>query len=226
MACLYLVATPIGNLGDITLRALETLKAVDVIACEDTRHSLKLLTHYGIKKPLVACYAYDEEKGAARILGLLSEGKEVAYVSDAGTPGLSDPGALAVRKAREAGHRVIPIPGPSAFSALVSAAGIGGRAFLFEGFLSPKPGRRRSRLAELMAREEAFMVYESPHRIAKLLADIVAIDAERPICLGREMTKLHEEILFAPASELLSRFSGEGEGRGEFSVLVSPGKMA
>jgi 16S rRNA (cytidine1402-2'-O)-methyltransferase len=136
MATLSIVATPIGNLGDITLRALETLKAADVIACEDTRHTLKLLTHFEIRKPLVACYAYEEEKGAARILGLLEEGKHVAYCSDAGTPGLSDPGSLAARKAREAGHRVEPIPGPSAFAALISAAGSGGRTFTFDGFLS------------------------------------------------------------------------------------------
>ena len=222
MATLYLVGTPIGNLGDITLRALETLKAVDTIACEDTRHSLKLLTHFGIRKPLLACHAHDEERGAARILGLLGEGKDVAYVSDAGTPGLSDPGAVAARDARAAGHAVVPIPGPSAFAALVSVAGVGGRAILFEGFLSPKPGRRRSRLAELMAREESFVVYESPFRIGKLLADIVGIDPGRGVCLGREMTKIHEEIVFAPASELLARFGGEGEGRGEFAVLVAP----
>lgn len=226
MSSLYLVATPIGNLGDITIRALDTLKSVDVIACEDTRHSLKLLSHYEIRKPLVACYAHDEEKGAARILALLDEGKDVAYVSDAGTPGLSDPGALAVRKAREAGHRVVPIPGPSAFAALVSAAGLGGRAFLFEGFLSPKAGRRRSRLVNLMAREEAFVVYESPYRIGKLLVDIAAVDPKRMVCIGREMTKLHEEIVLAPVVELLERFPAEEEGRGEFAVLVASAKMA
>jgi len=221
MATLSLVATPIGNLGDITLRALETLKAADVIACEDTRHSLKLLTHYGIRRPLVSCYAYDEEKGAARILGLLAEGKHVAYVSDAGSPGLSDPGSLAVRRAREAGHTVTPIPGASAFAALVSVAGMGGSSILFDGFLSPKPGRRRSRVAELMAREEAFLVYESPHRIVKLLADIVAVDPARRVCVGRELTKIHEEILVVPASEALARFSGDAEVKGEFAVLVS-----
>jgi len=226
MATLSVVATPIGNLGDITLRALETLKSVDVIACEDTRHTLKLLSHYGIRKSLVACYAYDEEKGAARILGLLAEGKNVAYCSDAGTPGLSDPGALAVRKAREAGYKVEPIPGPSAFAALLSAAGLGGRAVLFEGFLSPKPGRRRSRVVELMAREEAFLVYESPHRVAKLLAEVVAVDPERRVCVGREMTKIHEEFVVGPASEALSRFSGDEEPKGEFAVLVAGAKLA
>jgi 16S rRNA (cytidine1402-2'-O)-methyltransferase len=222
MPTLYLVATPIGNLGDITIRALEVLRAVDVIACEDTRHSLKLLSHFEIRKPLLACHAHDEERGAARILGLLAEGKNVAYVSDAGTPGLSDPGSLAVRRVREAGHAIVPLPGPSAFAALVSVAGVRGKSILFEGFLSPRPGRRRTRLGELLSRGEAFVVYESPHRIGKLLADLAAIEPDREVCLGREMTKIHEEIVFATASELLERFGGEGEGRGEFAVLVAP----
>ena len=222
MSSLYVVATPIGNLGDITMRALETLRAVDTIACEDTRHSLKLLSHFDIRKPLVACHANDEERGAARILGLLDEGKNVAYVSDAGTPGLSDPGAAAVRLARSRGHAIVPIPGVSAFSTLVSVSGLPGRSILFEGFLSPKPGRRRSRLAALMARPESFMVYESPYRIAKLLTDIAALDPERPLCIGREMTKLHEEILAGSAGALLGRFGTEG--RGEFAVIVGPGR--
>lgn len=220
MASLYLVATPIGNLADITLRALEVLKAVDSVACEDTRHSLKLLSHFEIRKPLLACHANDEERGAARILALLDEGRDVAYVSDAGTPGLSDPGAAAVRAARGGGHAVVPIPGPSAFASLLSVSGFPGKSVLFEGFLSPKPGRRRARLAELMARPESFLVYESPYRMGKLLADIAAIDPERLLCLGREMTKLHEEILVERAGALVRRFSAEA--RGEFAVLVAP----
>jgi len=222
MSSLYLVATPIGNLGDITIRALEVLRAVDTVACEDTRHSLKLLSHFEIRKPLLACHANDEERGASRICALLDEGKEVAYVSDAGTPGLSDPGAAAVRAARAAGHAVVPIPGASAFSALVSVSGLPGRSILFEGFLSPKPGRRRARLAVLMSRNESFMVYESPFRIGKLLSDIAALDPDRPLCVGREMTKIHEEISLGSAISLLDRF-GEG-GRGEFAVIVGPGK--
>ena len=216
-----MVATPIGNLGDLTLRALEVLRSVDTVACEDTRHSLKLLTHFELRKPLLACHANDEERGAARIVALLDQGKDVAYVSDAGSPGLSDPGAVAVRAARTAGHRVVPIPGASAFSALVSVSGMPGRSILFEGFLSPKPGRRRARLAELMARPESFMVYESPFRIGKLLSDIVAIDSDRQLCIGREMTKIHEEILSGKASTLLERFGAEGKG--EFAVIVGPG---
>ena len=226
MATLSIVATPIGNLGDITLRALETLKAADVVACEDTRHTLKLLSHYEIRKPLVACYAYEEEKGAARILGLLDEGKHVAYCSDAGTPGLSDPGALAAAKAREAGHRVEPIPGPSAFAALLSVAGFGGRTVLFDGFLSPKPGRRRSRVEELLARGENFILYESPHRIGKLLSDIAAVAPGRKVCIGREMTKIYEEFLVMTAQEAAEKYNGTEEARGEFAVLVSGADLA
>ncbi len=225
MGNLFLVATPIGNLGDITLRALETLKNADAIACEDTRHTLKLLTHFGIRKPLLSCHANDEARGAARVLELLETGKTVAYCSDAGTPGLSDPGAVLARMAREAGHAVSPIPGPSAFAALVSASGFGGRAFLFDGFPSPKSGRRATRLRELMERDEAFVMYESPYRIGKLLAGIAAIDAARRVCIGREMTKIHEEFLIGGAGELAARFSEKAEdpamAKGEFSVLVA-----
>jgi len=224
MATLYMVATPIGNLEDITLRAVRVLGEVDAVACEDTRHTLGLLNHLGIKKPLIACYAYEEEKGSARILGLLKEGKAVAYCSDAGTPGLSDPGVMVAAKAREAGYEVVPIPGPSAFAALVSAAGIYHRAITFDGFPSPKPGRRRSRVAELLAREEAFMLYESPHRVVKLLSDIADIDPERRLCVGREMTKLHEEFLSGTAAEVRDALAGRPVVKGELALLVSGAK--
>jgi len=226
MGTLLLVATPIGNLGDITLRALEALRTADAIACEDTRHTLKLLSHYEIRKPLLSFHANDEERGAARVLGLLAEGKTVAYCSDAGTPGLSDPGAVLARKAREAGHGVSPLPGPSAFAALVCASGFGGRSFLFDGFPSPKPGRRRSRLVELMGRPESFVVYESPHRILKLMADIADIDPDRRVCIGREMTKIHEEFPVGSAAELRERLGAAGEPRGEFAVLVAGTDLA
>ncbi len=226
MSTLYMVATPIGNLGDMTYRAVEILKAVDTIACEDTRHTVRLLNHYDIRKPLVACYAYEEEKGAARVAGILGDGKDVAYCSDAGTPGLSDPGRLLAARAREAGHAVVPIPGASAFGALVSACGLPFKAVLFEGFLSPKPGRRRSRVAELMDREDAFVLYESPHRILKLLDDIADIDIERRICVGRELTKLHEELQTGPAGAVRDAFAARERIQGEFSVLVTGGKKA
>lgn len=224
MATLYMVATPIGNLEDITIRAVRMLGEVDAIACEDTRHTLKLLNHLGIKKPLVACYAYEEEKGTSRILGLLEQGKDVAYCSDAGTPCLSDPGILAAVKAREAGHDVVPLPGPSAFAALVSAAGIFYKAVTFDGFPSVKPGKRRSRAAELMSREEAFVMYESPHRIVKLLGDIADIDPERRICVGREMTKIHEEFLCGSASEVRDNLAARPVVKGEIALLVSGAK--
>jgi 16S rRNA (cytidine1402-2'-O)-methyltransferase len=226
MGTLSLVATPIGNLGDITLRALETLRAADAIACEDTRHTLKLLNHFEIRKPLLSCHANDEARGADRILGLLAQGKMVTYCSDAGTPGLSDPGALLARRAREAGHVVSPIPGASAFAALVSAAGMGGRSFLFDGFPSPKSGRRRTRVNELMARPESFMLYESPHRVLALIEDIALADPGRRLCVGREMTKIHEEFLVGSAAEVLETLKSRGEARGEFAVLVAGNELA
>ncbi|HAW86431.1 MAG: 16S rRNA (cytidine(1402)-2'-O)-methyltransferase [Spirochaetes bacterium GWD1_61_31] len=226
MATLYIVATPIGNLEDITLRAVRVLGEVGVVACEDTRHTGQLLHHLGIKKPLVACYAYEEAKGSARVLGLLAGGTDVAYCSDAGTPCLSDPGTLLTKLAREAGHLVVPIPGPSAFAALVSAAGLFFKSVCFDGFLSPKPGRRRSRLTELMEREEAAVLYESPHRIVKLLADIADIDGQRQICVGREMTKLHEEFVAGSAESVYADFAGRQSIKGEFAVLVAAAKKA
>ena len=219
MSTLYIVGTPIGNLGDITLRALETLKSVDAVACEDTRHTLKLLTHFYIRKPLVSCHANDEQRGAEKVVALLGEGKDVAYCSDAGTPGLSDPGALLVREARGAGHEVVPVPGASAFATLISAAGVSGRTFLFDGFLSPKPGKRRVRLAELLARGEPFVLYESPFRIGKLLSDIAAIDSTRIVTIGRELTKIHEEFVEGLASELAARYPAES-AKGEFCLIV------
>ena len=223
---LYIVATPIGNLGDITYRALETFKAVDVIACEDTRHTLQLLNHFEIKKPLVSCRAQNEQVAAQKLVRLLDEGQTVAYASDAGTPGISDPGAVLVDVAREAGHDVVPIPGACAFVSLASVAGSGGKSLLFEGFLSPKPGRRRSRLRELMATGFAFVLYESPFRIVKLLTDIADIQCERRIVVGRELTKLHEEIVEGTAAEVLENFAGRSKILGEFAVFVSGSKNA
>lgn len=221
MSNLYIVATPIGNLGDITFRALETLKSVDVVAAEDTRHTLQLLTHFEIRKPLVSCRSQNEEDAAVKIIAMLDEGKNVAFASDAGTPGVSDPGAVLVKMTREAGHMVIPIPGASAFATLLSVAGPGGKTVVFEGFLSPKPGRRRSRLRELMATGWAFVLYESPYRIVKLLADIADIEYERHVVIGREMTKLHEEIVEGSAGQLLEDFSSRSKILGEFAVFVS-----
>ena len=216
-----MVATPIGNLGDITFRALETFKAVDVVAAEDTRHTLELLTHFDIRKPLISCRAQNEESASQKIIALLDEGQRVAYASDAGTPGVSDPGEVLAGLARKAGHTVVPIPGPSAFAALVSVAGTGGKTLVFEGFLSPKPGRRKKRLQELMARDEAIVLYESPFRIVKLLADVSDIDSGRRVVVGRELTKLHEEITEGTASEVLADYSSREKVLGEFAVFIS-----
>ncbi len=221
MAELYVVGTPIGNLGDITFRAIETLKKVDYIAAEDTRHTLQLLNHFEIKKPLISCRAQNEKFVGEKIVNLLQEGHDVAYASDAGTPGVSDPGAVLVDIVRNAGFNVVPIPGPAAFATLVSVAGTGGKTLVFEGFLSPKPGKRRSRLKELMATGNAIVIYESPFRITKLLSDISDIESERRIVVGRELTKLHEEITSGTAKQLYDDYSSRQTIKGEFAVFIS-----
>ena len=221
MSVLYIIATPIGNLGDISFRAVETLKSVDLVACEDTRRTLKLLNHLGIKVKMLSCRSQNEEFAAEKVINALDQGQNAAYASDAGTPALSDPGAALVRAAVQAGHDVIPIPGPSAFAALLSAAGGRDKTVVFEGFLSPKPGRRKGRLRELMSMEAACVIYESPFRILKLLGDITEIDSERYICLGREMTKIHEEYLRGKAAEVMEELSGKSGQIGEFSLYIS-----
>ncbi|MDR1108076.1 MAG: 16S rRNA (cytidine(1402)-2'-O)-methyltransferase [Spirochaetaceae bacterium] len=221
MSNLYIVGTPIGNLGDVSLRAAETLKTVDLVACEDTRRTLKLLTHLGIRVKVISCRAQNEEFAAGKVIAALNAGQTVAYASDAGTPALSDPGAVLVRLAVEAGHEAIPIPGPSAFASLVSVAGSRDKAVLFEGFLSPRAGRRRSRLRELLARESAFVLYESPFRILNLLEDLAEFDNERYVCVGREMTKVHEEYLRGSAGEIRAALVKKNEQLGEFSVYIS-----
>lgn len=221
MATLFVVATPIGNLGDITHRALETFKTVDVIACEDTRHTLQLLTHFGIRKPLLSVRARNEEIASGRVMDVLAQGQNVAYASDAGTPGLSDPGAVLVRTARAAGHDIVPIPGASAFASLLSVSGSSDKTVIFEGFLSPKPGRRRSRLRELCETGNAFVLYESPYRILKLLTDLAEIEGDRAIVVGRELTKLHEELVTGTAVEARDDFASRDKILGEFSVYVA-----
>jgi 16S rRNA (cytidine1402-2'-O)-methyltransferase len=224
MGTLYIVGTPIGNLGDMSCRGIEVLKTVDLVACEDTRRTMKLLSHFGIRVSLVSCRAGNEARVAEKVTALLGEGKRVAYTSDAGTPALSDPGATLARLAAQAGHEVIPIPGPSAFAALVSVSGGRDKAVIFEGFLSPKPGRRRTRLKELLDMNMAFVVYESPFRILKLLEELADLDKERYICVGREMTKIHEEYLRGSAAEIYAVLAEKSEQMGEFSVFVSGNK--
>lgn len=205
----------------MTYRAVETLKNVDYVAAEDTRHTLQLLNHFEIKKPLISCRAQNEKFAAEKIVKLLDEGNSVAYASDAGTPGISDPGAVLVDCVREGGHNVVPIPGASAFATLISVAGSGGKTLIFEGFLSPKPGKRRSRLRELMSTGDAIIIYESPFRITKLLSDIADIDSTRRVVVGRELTKLHEEIISGSAEELRDDFTNRPSIKGEFAIFIS-----
>ena len=220
MARLYIIGTPIGNLGDISFRAVETLKSVALVACEDTRRTLKLLSHLGIRVRTLSCRSQNEEFAAGKVIAALDEGLAVAYASDAGTPALSDPGAVLARLAVEAGHEVVPIPGPSALAALLSVAGGTDKTVVFEGFLSPKPGRRRSRLRELLAMKAAVILYESPFRVLRLMEDIAEIDPMRYTCIGREMTKVHEEYIRGTAAQVLAALSDRSELIGEFSVFV------
>ena len=224
MSKLYIVATPIGNLEDITLRAITTLREADVIACEDTRHTQTLLTHLGITgKRLIACHAHNEAASSQGIIGLLDQGLSVAYCSDAGTPGVSDPGSRLVRAVREAGFDIVPIPGASASVTLISASGLSGKTFTFEGFLSPKSGRRKARLKELLAREEAFIIYESPFRILKTLGELKELDDSRRLVLGREMTKAFEQFIYGTPSEVISKLAVV---KGEFALVVLPPSKA
>lgn len=220
MAQLFVVATPIGNLDDITIRATKTLNAVAAVVCEDTRHSGRLLAHLGIRKPLLSAHGHNEVSASERVVAMLDAGDDLAYISDAGTPGISDPGSRLVAAARAAGHRIVPIPGASAATALVSSSGFAGKGFTFEGFLSPKAGKRRSRLTELLARNEPFLIYESPHRVLKVLADLADIEPGRSILVGRELTKIHEEIVEGEAAAVYAEFSGRERTRGEFAILV------
>jgi 16S rRNA (cytidine1402-2'-O)-methyltransferase len=224
VAVLYVVSTPIGNLKDITLRAIEVLTSVEVIAAEDTRTTKRLLAAHGISKRVIRCDSYSEENSSDGIVALLKQEKDIAYASDAGTPGFSDPGSVLVRKVREAGFDIVPIPGPSALTSLVSVSGISGKSVLFEGFLSPKAGKRRRRLTELCEMKVSFVIFESPFRVLKLLADIVDVCPERRIFIGREMTKMYEEFLDGNAAELLEKLEIKPKIRGEFSLLVASDK--
>jgi len=226
MSTLYVVGTPIGNLKDITLRALETLKEADLIVCEDTRHTRKLLSAYDIHKPLVSCHANKEAEGAAVVLGELAKGRNAAYVTDAGTPAVSDPGSLLVREVRRAGFSVLPIPGVSAAATALSVAGFEGKSVLFEGFLSTKSGKRRKRLRELFERGETFIIFESPYRILTLLKDIADIAPDSMLLIGREMTKVHEEFLLGSPGELSDALRKKTAIKGEFTLIASGHKKS
>ena len=219
---LYIVATPIGNLNDITLRAIEVLKQVDVIAAEDTRHSKKLLDHYGIDTRLMAVHDHNEQDRIAVLMQLLQEGKSVALISDAGTPLISDPGFRVVRAMQKAGLGVVSIPGPCAAVAALSIAGLPTDRFLFVGFLPPKQQARRSALERVLTEPATLVFYESPKRIADCVADVVEVmGAERVISVAKEITKAFETVKTGAAGEVLSWLQAdEHHRRGEFVLLV------
>jgi 16S rRNA (cytidine1402-2'-O)-methyltransferase len=224
---LYLVATPIGNLGDITLRALDVLKRASCIACEDTRQTQKLLNHFGIATPTVSCHEHNERERAAELVEAMRQGAAIALVSDAGTPGISDPGAWLVSAAIEAGVVVIPIPGANAALSALVASGLPAAEFHFAGFLPEKAGARRTRLEALLAEstgnesQRTIIFYEAPHRILHTLADLEAVwGADQPIAVARELTKIHEEFLRGTVAEVRTQLGERDRIRGELTVLL------
>jgi 16S rRNA (cytidine1402-2'-O)-methyltransferase len=220
-AVLYIVATPIGNLEDMTFRAVRILKEVDVIACEDTRHTRHLLDHFDIRTPAISYHEHNETARTEELIGRLREGQSVALVSDAGTPLISDPGYRIVAAAAAQGFPVVPIPGPSAAIAALSASGLPTGAFRFCGFLPGKSGQRRKAI-EAVAHESVTLVfYEAPHRIVETLADLRAVLGNRPAVLARELTKVHEEFLRGDLDSLQAALAQrESPSRGEFTILM------
>lgn len=221
---LYIISTPIGNLEDITLRALRVLKEVDVIAAEDTRHSLKLLAHYGISKPLISYWGEREKIKSVEILEKLHSGRSVALISDAGTPGISDPGAVLIKKAIEEKIQVISIPGPSALIAALSLSGLPTNEFTFIGFLPSKKIRRQKVLKDLSLEPRTLIFYEAPHRVLETLEDMEKIFAERRAALAKEITKIHEAVLRGSISEILGKLE-KTTIAGEY-IIVLEGKTA
>lgn len=225
---LYVVATPLGNLGDFSARAQQVLAAVDAICAEDTRTSGSLLAHFGIQRPLIAVHEHNESGLCERLVARLQAGESLALISDAGTPLISDPGFVLVRAARTAAVPVIAVPGPCAAVAALSIAGLPSDRFVFEGFLPPKSGARRQRLEALAAETRTLIFYESSHRIAETLDDVVAVlGKDRELCIARELTKLHEESRRAPAHELVAWMREHPHrGKGEFVLVVSGATVA
>ncbi|WP_281648601.1 16S rRNA (cytidine(1402)-2'-O)-methyltransferase [Parendozoicomonas sp. Alg238-R29] len=219
---LYIVATPIGNLGDLSPRAKDVLMSVDVIAAEDTRHTSRLLSHFGIKRPLLACHDYNERGRSEQIVRRLQDGESIALVSDAGTPLISDPGYHLVNAVREADLKVVPIPGACAMVAALSVSGMPSDRFFFEGFLPAKGAGRRKRMTELADFPHTWIVYESPHRIVDMLDDMAQeLGGDRRLVLARELTKTFETVLSGTVSELQDILAeDENQRRGEFVVLV------
>jgi len=216
---LYVVATPIGNLEDITLRALRVLKEVDVIAAEDTRHTQILLSHYGIRTPLTSYHEHNEKTKARQLMSRLERGEQIALVSDAGTPAISDPGYRLAVEAIRGGIPVIPIPGASALTAVLSAGGLPTDRFVFEGFLPAKKQERRARLRALSSETGTLAIYEAPHRLTETLNDLAEILGDREIVLAREVSKVHEEFLRGRLTEVAKQIAGR-EIKGELTLLI------
>jgi 16S rRNA (cytidine1402-2'-O)-methyltransferase len=221
---LYLVATPIGNLADITLRALETLRMVDVIAAEDTRKTSILLNRYEISKPQIAFHEHNEEQAGRKIIELLTEGKSVAVVSEAGTPGISDPGFSIVRRAIEAGIAVTVIPGATAVTTALVLSGLPAHSFTFRGFPPRKPGKRKNFLAVDADSPHTLIFYESPHRLRAFLQDALEVYGDRETAVCNELTKLYESVYRGTLSQLIARFAEE-EPRGEYVVVIAGSKQ-
>ncbi len=218
---LYLVPTPIGNLEDITLRAIRLLREVDVILAEDTRTTRKLLDHYEIKTPLRAHHAHNEHGAVAAIVAQLQGGATIALVSDAGTPGISDPGFLLARACTEAGVKVSCLPGPTAFVPALAASGLPCDRFHFEGFLPHKKGRQ-TRLQYLATLPNTFVLYESPYRLAKCLEQLIErCGPDRPACVAREISKFYEDLRTAPLKDLLAHYADESKAKGEIVIIVA-----
>lgn len=220
MSTLYIVATPIGNLSDITGRALDVLKSVDLIACEDTRESLKLLNHFEIKKPLISYHQHSKIQKIEQIIDTLKEGKNIALISDAGTPGISDPGQVLIKEAYKAKIKVIPIPGPSAMIVALSVSGFDTDSFSFYGFLPHKKGRQ-TKLKEIAGERKTTVLYESPYRIKKLLKELQEFCGDREIFVARELTKKFEETYRGKISEIEAKVKEKGE-----FVVVLEGKKS
>ncbi len=221
---LYLVATPIGNLEDLTLRALRLLKQADLIACEDTRHTARLLNHYGIAVPKESYHEHNEASRTPQLLEILHSGRSIALVSDAGTPLVSDPGFTLVSECIRSGIPVVPVPGPSAVIAALSASGFPADSFCFGGFLPSKSSQRRRRLHELSTLESTLVLYEAPHRILASLSDMIDILGPRPACLARELTKIHEEFIHGNLAEIHARLLERPSIPGEITIVVGKGE--
>ncbi len=216
---LYIVSTPIGNLKDITFRAIETLKEADLIACEDTRHTKKLLSHYGIITPTTSYFEHNKVRKGEYLVRLLKEGKNIALVSDSGTPGISDPGFKIINLAIEKGVPITIIPGPCAFVSALVLSGMPTDSFVFQGFLSQKKAKRRRQLEALKDEKRTIVLYESPHRLLKALGDILGILGDRDIAITRELTKVFEETLRLKVSKAIQHFTTQAP-RGEFVLII------